>query len=157
MLRADALRHANSFHENLKFLHASHEQYLDEEIVLAFATNARGCAAHYRQHSNKDDSKTEITSTDCLAEDPSFTCSVLPPTIDIRDLCSHSDIQCQAPDNWGGWETIEVFDIKCVEHGEVDNLGRFGVDLFTSSCNHYVSQIETDTMKSLLAYQSLRT
>lgn len=88
MRRGDALLHANTFHENLRILLDLGEQYLDEEVILAFAANARGCAT----------SRLLLAKTTSSSQEAP-TC---PPTIDIRDLCSHVDIRCDASEHWGG-------------------------------------------------------
>ena len=74
MRSADALNHSNNFYSALVELSATGQNFLDEEIVLAYAANARGCNQNGR----------------------------LEAKMDLRDICSHPAIVCEASSDWNG-------------------------------------------------------
>jgi hypothetical protein len=94
MRRSDALSHANAFHRNLKLLLALGEHYLDEEVVLAFAANSRSCADVVKRNCSLKVGTDQVT-----VHDEDF-CTA--PFMDVRDICSHVDIKCEASADWGG-------------------------------------------------------
>jgi hypothetical protein len=74
MRRADAHMHAESFHSALGYLAREGHGHLDEEIVMAWASNAGEC----RRNSISSSGKTG------------------PPKMAIQDICSLSTINCDS-------------------------------------------------------------
>jgi len=73
MRRADAHMHAETFHSALKYLATEGHGYLDEEIVMAWASNAGDCRSSSMSSSSME-----------------------PPNMVIRDICSLSTLVCDS-------------------------------------------------------------
>jgi len=89
MLTADVRYHADAFHAALRFLASQRSQYLDEEIVLAFSANSRGC-------------NPRGTPGNYFTQQGADVGDLAPRFLDVRDVCAVPSVRCTASPDWNG-------------------------------------------------------
>ena len=110
MRRADARRHAEAFHAALRELAAAGGgRFLDEEVVLAWAADARGCRSSFYRRGGGDAAGGQRRPVKRVGPTAGAEAAVGGEgsdgggaTMTVVDICSLGTVVCQASADWSG-------------------------------------------------------